>query len=128
LNRKQTENLTCSATWNLKVVKLIVQAGLRVRLFHVSIMERGKAPLILNLGSRWECIMSFIFHPLQPPPPNDKKTLVPIEQERWVPDLVWTLWTRDKESLVPSGTPTLQPTFHPLQPPPPNDKKPHSTH
>jgi hypothetical protein len=64
--------------------------------------SRGIAPLILHLetdGGEWSASCHGHLTP-------GKQPLVSNEQEAmWVPDLVLTLWTRDK-SLAPAGNQT----------------------
>jgi hypothetical protein len=59
---------------------------------------------ILDLGTRWRCVVSFTPRPLYPP---RKQPSIPIEQEAgWALDPVWTLWSRE-EYLSPVGNRTL---------------------
>jgi hypothetical protein len=56
--------------------------------FNVYRGSRGIAPLMLNLGARWKCVIIFTSLPLE-------RTPVPIEWEAgWASNAVWTFWRR----------------------------------
>jgi hypothetical protein len=58
--------------------------------------ERRYSSTILDLGTRWKCVVSFTSLPLTP---TEKSPRCPLS--RWfagvgAPEVVWTLWSREK--------------------------------
>jgi hypothetical protein len=54
----------------------------------------GITPCILDLGTTWRCVVSFMPRPLYP---RGKSTTIPIGWEaEFVPEPVWKRWRREK--------------------------------
>lgn len=62
--------------------------------------KKGIVPLILDIGTKWRWVVRFVPWLCH----YQERTLVPIERkDRWVPEMVWTLWGIDK-FLAPANS------------------------
>ena len=63
--------------------------------------SKGVAPIILNLDTRWMCVVNFTRRPLY----SQERTPLPTEQGvGWASELAWKFWRREKSFFFfPSG-------------------------